>query len=58
MLRKVLALLMLLLAVWSPTASARPPQALDFLHVAGSQIVDEAGRTVILRGANANGLVD
>jgi endoglycosylceramidase len=57
-LRKAVVLLVLLGAAGLPAASADRRAAMDFLHVSGSRIVDAAGRTVILRGANANGLVD
>ncbi|MDX6220440.1 MAG: hypothetical protein QOJ48_2121 [Frankiales bacterium] len=63
---KRLALLGCLLATLAvPAHAATPPPALQFLHVgavAGSaglpQVVDESGRSVVLRGVNVNGLVD
>ena len=58
MLRKAVVVHLLLAATALPAASAPPLGGTDFLHVSGSRIVDGAGRTVILRGANANGLVD
>lgn len=41
-------------------ARACPPvePPLDFLHAAHGQVVDQSGRSVILRGVNVNGLVD
>ncbi|MCU1602755.1 MAG: hypothetical protein JWO22_3464 [Frankiales bacterium] len=51
----VAACLLLGLAV---PAHGSPPPREQFLHAAGGHVVDESGRTVILRGVNVNGLVD
>ena len=59
MLRRTAALLLVLLsASWSAEAAPARRTPLGFLHIAGTQVVDDAGRTVILRGVNANGLID
>jgi endoglycosylceramidase len=55
------AVLALVLMAGSARAQAPAPR-LEYLHVAPGadlpQVVDESGRTVILRGVNVNGLVD
>ncbi|HUR52149.1 MAG TPA: cellulase family glycosylhydrolase [Mycobacteriales bacterium] len=63
MTRRALATLLAALALLPATATATPPRhGPGFLHVgtvAGrAQVLDDAGRTVLLRGVNANGLVD
>jgi len=59
-LRRSSAALLAAVALCAPLARAAAPRqaTLDFLHVAGNQVVDASGRTVTLRGVNANGLVD
>jgi endoglycosylceramidase len=64
--KAVAALVLLTLGLTAGGASARPPAAtagrpLGFLHVSDGplpRVVDGAGRTVLLRGVNVDGLVD
>src|SRR5689334_6428777 len=64
MLRRLPALVVAAALCAGTTAHAARPQrpALGYLHVgsvAGApQLLDDSGRTVTLRGVNANGLVD
>lgn len=54
--RKLAWLLGLLLVLGACQAKApEPPQASWRLHVKGTELLDEAGRTVLLRGVNAGG---
>ena len=57
----VAAIVALLVAGAAPLSAARPPSPrhdLPHLSVAGGRIVDEHGRTVLLRGINVNQLGD
>jgi endoglycosylceramidase len=62
--RRLLLLAAGLLAL-APAAAAAPRRPLDYLHVGAAagpaglaQVVDRHGRAVLLKGANADGLVD
>ena len=61
----VLVVLALGAAATSAPASPEPPRQLSFLHVGAAsgpsglpQVVDSHGRQVLLRGVNADGIVD
>jgi endoglycosylceramidase len=60
-----IAVALIALAAAAPAAAKAPPRPLTYLHVGAAagpaglpQITDENGRAVLLKGANADGLVD